>query len=209
MTRRLEDILAAYQRHTPLEEASTIPSDWYTDSRVLDLERQTVFSGSWQVAARVEQLRETGRFVTCEMPSGEPIVLVRGTDGVLRGFFNVCRHHAAAVVSTPEGTAANLRCPYHGWTYGLDGALKGTPDFAGVCNFDRSANGLVPVETGVWEQWVFVRLTPEGALVWNPSFDVTPHRFITGIITERGIFRAPFADSLRRAFEKLEVANPA
>jgi methylthioribose-1-phosphate isomerase len=54
-----------------------------------------------------------------------------------------------------------------------------------------------------------VRLTPEGALVWNPSFDVTPHRFITGIITERGIFRAPFADSLRRAFEKCEVANPA
>src|SRR5688572_8699563 len=162
MTRRLEDILAAYQRHTPLEEASTIPSDWYTDSRVLDLERQTVFSGSWQVAARVEQLQETGRFVTCEMPSGEPIVLVRGTDGVLRGFFNVCRHHAAAVVSAPEGTAANLRCPYHGWTYGLDGALKGTPDFAGVCGFDRAANGLVPVDVAEWEGWVLVRVERDG-----------------------------------------------
>jgi choline monooxygenase len=162
VTRRLEDILAAYERDAPLEEASTIPADWYTDPRVLDLERRTVFSRSWQVAARVEQLADAGRFVTCELPSGEPIVLVRGTDGVLRGFFNVCRHHAAAVVAAPEGTAANLRCPYHGWTYGLDGALKGTPDFSGVCNFDRSANGLVPVDTGLWEQWVFVRLTPEG-----------------------------------------------
>ena len=51
-----------------------------------------------------------------------------------------------------------LRCPYHGWTYGLDGELKGTPDFAGVCDFDRSANGLVPVEAAAWEKWVFVRL---------------------------------------------------
>ena len=162
LTRRLEEILAGYDRHAPLEEASTIPADWYTDSRVQDLERRTVFSRSWQVAARVEQLQDAGRFVTCELPSGEPIVLVRGSDGVLRGFFNVCRHHAAAVVPAPEGTATNLRCPYHGWTYGLDGALKGTPDFSGVCNFDRSANGLVPVDAGIWEQWVFVRLTPEG-----------------------------------------------
>ena len=114
MTRRLDEILAAYERHAPLEEASTIPADWYTDSRVLGLERQTVFSRSWQVAARVEQLTEPGRFVTCETPSGEPIVLVRGSDGVLRGFFNVCRHHAAAVVTAPEGSATNLRCPYHG-----------------------------------------------------------------------------------------------
>jgi choline monooxygenase len=52
----------------------------------------------------------------------------------------------------------HLRCPYHGWTYGLDGALKGTPEFAGVCNFDRAANGLVPVRVATWEQFVFVTL---------------------------------------------------
>ena len=87
---------------------------------------------------------------------------------MLRGFFNVCRHHAAAVVTEPQGSAQVLRCPYHGWTYSLDGALKGTPDFAGVCDFDRTANGLVPLDTAVWENWVFLRVNPEGASL--PAF---------------------------------------
>src|SRR5262245_23318154 len=152
MPRALTDILADYRRDAPLSEASTIPATWYTDSRVLELERQTVFAQSWQVAARSEQLERPGQFVTCETAAGEPIVLVRGNDDTLRGFFNVCRHHAAAVVTEAEGSTGHLRCPYHGWTYGLDGALKGTPDFSGVCNFDRSANGLAPVEIVVWEK---------------------------------------------------------
>ena len=162
MTRSLEDIIAAYSRNAPLNEASTIPSAWYTDPRVLDLERQTVFSQAWQVAGRVEQLERPGQFVTCETAGGEPIVLVRGNDEVLRGFFNVCRHHAAAVVTTAEGSANQLRCPYHGWTYALDGALKGTPEFTGVCNFDRSTYGLVPADIMVWEKWAFVRTAPNG-----------------------------------------------
>ncbi len=83
---------------------------------------------------------------------------MRGNDGVLRGFFNVCRHHAAAVMTEPEGKAAQLRCPYHGWTYSLEGELKGTPDFSGVCDFDRASNGLVPLEMAEWENWVFVKL---------------------------------------------------
>ena len=159
MTRALADIITSYQRHEPLSEASTIPSEWYTDPRVLELERQTVFSRGWQVAGRADQLERPGQFVACDTPAGEPVVIVRGTDGVLRGFFNVCRHHAAAVVTLPEGSAQHLRCPYHGWTYGLDGSLKGTPDFTGVCSFDRASNGLVPIDIDIWEQWVFARLT--------------------------------------------------
>jgi choline monooxygenase len=162
MARPLTDLIAGYRRDAPLSEASTIPSAWYTDPRVLDLEGQTVFSHAWQVAGRVEQLDRPGQFVTCETAAGEPIVLVRGSDQVLRGFFNVCRHHAAAVVSAADGSASHLRCPYHGWTYALDGALKGTPDFVGVCNFDRSAHGLVPIEIGVWEKWVFARVAGSG-----------------------------------------------
>ena len=158
MPRPLADIIASYRRNASLTEASTIPAEWYTDLRVLELERRTVFSRAWQVAGRVDQLQRPGQYVACETAAGEPIVLVRGSDDVLRGFFNVCRHHAAAVVTAPEGSAAHLRCPYHGWTYSLEGELKGTPDFAGVCDFDRSANGLVPVEIDVWEKWVFVRL---------------------------------------------------
>ena len=166
MTRPLADIIRSYRRDDPLSNASTIPADWYTDPRVLALEQQTVFPRAWQVAGRVDQLEAPGQYVTCETPAGEPIVLVRGSDRVLRGFFNVCRHHAAAVVTAPEGTTNHLRCPYHGWTYSLEGALKGTPDFTEVCNFDRDAHGLVPIEIGVWEKWVFVKLTGDG-----PSLD--------------------------------------
>lgn len=153
----LLEIIDSYNPDARLEEALTIPAPWYTDQALYDLELQTVFANSWQLAGRVDQVREPGQYVTSEI-AGEPIVVVRGSDGVLRGFFNACRHHAAAVMTEPEGKANQLRCPYHGWTYSLAGELKGTPDFSGVCDFDRAANGLLPVETGMWEDWVFVRV---------------------------------------------------
>jgi choline monooxygenase len=153
----LQQIIDSYDAGSPLAEAWTIPAPWYVDPRVMELECRTVFARSWQMVGRLDQLQNPGQYVTAVI-AGEPIVVVRGSDRVLRGFFNVCLHHAAAVMTEPEGTAPSLRCPYHGWTYSLAGELKGAPDFAGVCNFDRAANGLVPVETAVWEQWVFVRL---------------------------------------------------
>ncbi len=153
----LLEIIDSYNPNAPLEEALTIPAPWYTDQTLYNLELQTVFANSWQSAGRVDQVLEPGQYVTSDI-AGEPIVVVRGTDGVLRGFFNACRHHAAAVMTEPEGKANQLRCPYHGWTYSLAGELKGTPDFSGVCNFDRAANGLLPVQTEVWEDWVFVRV---------------------------------------------------
>jgi choline monooxygenase len=157
MSVSLNDIIDGYDPNAPLAEASTIPSSWYTDERVFELEKHAVFSRSWQVAARLDQLGEPGRYVTAEI-AGEPIVIVRGNDGELRGFFNVCRHHAAAVMTNVEGHATQMRCPYHGWTYSLEGELKGTPDFAGVCNFDRADNGLKPIEIATWENWVFARI---------------------------------------------------
>jgi choline monooxygenase len=81
----------------------------------------------------------------------------------LRAFYNVCRHHAAAVVTEEQGTSSIFRCPYHGWSYGLDGSLKGAPEFEGVCSFDRAQNGLAPVRVETWEQFVFVNLDPKAA----------------------------------------------
>jgi choline monooxygenase len=157
MSDSLDKIIASYDPDAPLAEASTIPAAWYTDERVFELEQQTVFSSSWQFAARVDQLRDPEDFVTTEI-AGEPVVIVRGNDNVVRGFFNVCRHHAAAVMTDPAGRANQMRCPYHGWTYSLEGELKGTPDFSGVCNFDREKKGLAPVVISAWENWVFARL---------------------------------------------------
>jgi choline monooxygenase len=162
MTRPLREVIGSYDPALPLSRASTIPAEWYLDERVADLERRSVFARAWQLAGRVDQVADPGRFVACELAGGEPAVVVRGADLGLRAFFNVCRHHAAAVVTEPEGAAAHLRCPYHGWTYGLDGQLKGTPDFTGVCDFDRGANGLVPLEVATWETWIFVRVEPGG-----------------------------------------------
>jgi choline monooxygenase len=153
----ISELLNLYNADAPLEEAYTIPAAWYWDERIEGLERERVFGRNWIAVGRVDQVAVPGQFFTIEL-AGEPLIVVRGTDGELRAFYNVCRHHAAAVASVPCGIVQHLRCPYHGWTYGLDGSLKGTPEFAGVCNFDRAKNGLVPVRVATWEQFVFVTL---------------------------------------------------
>ena len=160
MPESLNQILASYNERAALPEASTIPAPWYVEPRIAELESKTVFSKTWQMVGRADQLEKPGQFVTANV-AGEPIVLVRGNDSVLRGFFNVCRHHAAAIVTEPCGQASILHCPYHGWNYGLDGALKGMPEFEGVKNFDRAKNGLVPVKADIWEGFAFVNLDPQ------------------------------------------------
>jgi choline monooxygenase len=155
----IEEILASYNDRAPLAQASTIPASWYIDPRIFELERLNVLSKTWQLVARTSQLQNAGDYVSARL-AGEPIVVVRGADGVLRGFYNVCRHHAAAVVTQPCGQAQILQCPYHGWKYGLDGSLKGMPEFEGVENFDRSENGLLPIRVETWECFVFVNLDP-------------------------------------------------
>jgi choline monooxygenase len=162
MPSTLPELLALYDDQAPLERAFTIPASWYVDERLAQLERQSVFARSWQALARADQLAQPGAFVTAEL-AGEPIVMVRGGDRQLRAFYNVCRHHAAAVVTEEQGTANIFRCPYHGWSYGLDGALKGAPEFEGVCGFERAQSGLVPLRVDSWEGFVFVNLDPNAA----------------------------------------------
>ena len=157
----LEEIIAGYDPTLPLAEASTIPASWYLDPQVAELEQRAVFARSWQVAGRLAQVQRSGQYITCDV-ANEPIVVVRGNDDGLRGFFNVCRHHAAAVMSEPCGEAAQLRCPYHGWTYSLEGHLKTAPDLGGILNFDREAIGLAPVDIAVWKHWVLVRVDDDG-----------------------------------------------
>jgi choline monooxygenase len=157
MTLKMAELLALYDDMAPLAEAHTIPAPWYLDAGIEALERQSVFGANWQAIGRVDQVANPGEFFTTEV-AGEPILAVRGADGALRAFYNVCRHHAAAVATAPCGHAQSFRCPYHGWTYGLDGSLKGTPEFAEVRNFDRVAHGLAPIAVDTWQNFVFVNL---------------------------------------------------
>jgi len=161
MAASVKEIIDTYNPDVPLAEALTPPSSWYVDPRIFELEQRTVFARSWQMIGRADQVREPGQYISGEL-AREPILVIRGNDGILHGFFNVCRHHAATVMPNAEGRTQTLRCPYHGWTYNLDGTLLVTPEFAGVRNFDRSMNGLIPVHSAQWEGLVFVRLSPEG-----------------------------------------------
>ncbi len=155
--RSVRDVLNLYNPAHSLDKAWSIPAPWYFDERIGRLERDSVFASNWQVVGRVDQVQQPGQFFTINV-NEEPLLIVRGEEGTLRGFYNVCRHHAAAVEPQAAGCAKQFRCPYHGWTYGSDGALKGMVEFEGVCNFERKDNGLVPVRTDTWENFVFVNL---------------------------------------------------
>ena len=160
MTSSLADKIRAFDPDRPLDRARTIPSDWYFDPEIYALECRAIFGDTWQVAGRIDQLTAPGSFITTEI-AGEPILVLRASDGVLRAFFNVCRHRAARVVCEPEGIATRLRCRYHGWTYDLAGRLRGVPEFDRVADFRREDYGLVPVSIDSWGPLVWVHMNED------------------------------------------------
>ena len=153
----LQSLLAGFDPELPLERAHTIPNTWYTSPEIARLERDAVFARTWQVAGRRELVANPGQFLTADV-ADDPVLVVRGEDGTLRAFLNVCRHRAARVCSEACGTVTKLRCHYHGWTYDLAGNLRGVPEFDGVEGFRREDNGLPPVAVAEWGPYVWVHL---------------------------------------------------
>ncbi len=139
-----------------LEYASTIPSSFYVDRDVLDREQRSVFAKTWQLAGRAEQVREAGQFFTAQV-ANEPVLVVRGSDGVLRAMSNVCRHRAGPVAKG-EGKRPVLQCGYHGWTYSLEGRLLSTPEMDGIQSFDRASCVLPEFRVEEWNELVFVAI---------------------------------------------------
>jgi choline monooxygenase len=157
--RSLTQLLGTYDPGLPLEDAFTLSAPFYVDPRIANLESE-LFERTWHFAARLDEVATPGSYRATHI-GREPVMVVRGNDGVLRAFSNVCRHHAAEIVSG-AGCAQALRCPYHGWTYTLDGELRGVTEFQGVRGFDRGKNGLFPLDVDVWESFVFVRVVRGG-----------------------------------------------
>lgn len=151
--------MEAYEFDERLGWAETPPASWYTQAAVLEAERERVFGRTWQLAGRAEQVERAGQFFTAEV-GGEPVVVVRDAGGVLRAFSNVCRHRAGPVAEGC-GERKSFQCGYHGWTYGLDGRLLGTPEFEGVERFDKRANCLPEFRAEAWGALVFVNLDPQ------------------------------------------------
>jgi len=150
------DLLDAFDSMPPLAAALTPPASWYLEPKMFAWERHEIFERNWLPLARRDQVAETGDFVTGDV-IGNPYVVVRGGDGVLRGFHNVCRHHAAEVMRG-SGRCRELRCGYHGWTYGLDGGLRRTPQAGPLADFDRADYGLVAFPVEEWGPFVFGHL---------------------------------------------------
>ena len=139
--------------------ARTLPYDWYVDSAVLRLEQERIFARSWQYAARLDQVAEPGQLTTAWAGS-LPVLLARGRDDELRGFVNVCRHRGH-ILCDGDARRETIQCPYHAWTYGLDGALRSAPRSDREPGFDTSGLGLVPVSVDTWGAFVFVNPDPD------------------------------------------------
>ena len=148
-----------------IECAHTLASKFYTDPAILDIEKTRIFLRTWQLVGTLSHpcgeadgvkrtIADPESFFTADV-AGEPVIVVRDKQGVLRAFSNVCRHRAGPI-ALGSGCKNVLRCQYHGWTYTLDGRLIGTPDVDGVEFFDRSTMGMVPLRVEVWEQFIFV-----------------------------------------------------
>jgi phenylpropionate dioxygenase-like ring-hydroxylating dioxygenase large terminal subunit len=142
----------------PLSQASTLPSRFYLDPAVLELEKERIFGGTWQLVARMEDLARIGDFVPVSLVD-EPIVITHSLDDTLKAFYNVCRHRAGQVALS-RGNRRSLQCKYHGWTYGLDGALRACPEMEETDDFRKEDFGLTPVRVDRWGPFVFVNLDP-------------------------------------------------
>jgi phenylpropionate dioxygenase-like ring-hydroxylating dioxygenase large terminal subunit len=137
-----------------LERGLTLPASWYSDPEVLRLEHERIFGRFWQYAGSLTQLEEPGSFFTCRA-GATPIVVVRTREGELKALVNVCRHRGHEVVEGC-GRRETLQCPYHAWTYDLDGTLRAAPRSDREAGFDKADWSLRPVLVDTWGPLVFV-----------------------------------------------------
>ncbi|MBM3583273.1 MAG: aromatic ring-hydroxylating dioxygenase subunit alpha [Alphaproteobacteria bacterium] len=136
----------------------TLPARFYRDPAILEAEREAIFFRSWWQVAHVCRLAEPGAYVTARIHD-QHVLVMRGTDGALRAFYNVCQHRGHRLLDG-EGRAPVIRCPYHAWVYGTDGALRQARNSQNVEGFDLAAFGLRPVAVETCAGFVFVNLDP-------------------------------------------------
>lgn len=146
------------------EDNHTLPAWIYRDPHFFDLERDSIFSTSWQIACHVSEIPQAGDYVTLNLMR-ERAVVTRLDDGTVTAFHNTCRHRAHAVVSGESGNCSRVHvCPYHGWTYNKDGTLRGIPG-GSPADLKQAGRGLPTIETEVFAGFVWIRLASEGPSV--------------------------------------------
>jgi phenylpropionate dioxygenase-like ring-hydroxylating dioxygenase large terminal subunit len=178
MTQRVSGRPTTTDLISDLDHGFSLPASWYTDPVIVDLEHERIFRHSWQYAGRSAQVSNVGDYFVA-MACDLPVVVVRSEEG-LRAFVNVCRHRRHEVMSG-AGNKRVLQCPYHAWTYGLDGCLRAAPRSEREVGFNKEDFPLVPVQVDTWGPWVFV----------NPDLEAGPLASILGqlpqIIAQSGL----------------------
>jgi Rieske 2Fe-2S family protein len=142
----------------PLEEATTLPGRFYHDPAIYREELRRIFQSMWLCVGREEDLARPGDFLTRAV-GPESVVLTRDAQGKVHAFHNVCRHRGSRLITEARGSGlSRIQCPYHAWTYDLDGALRGAPHMESARNFERRKYGLNRVRLETWEGFLFVNL---------------------------------------------------
>lgn len=166
LDRRIRDRIEAEKARTAAPDGAVeippIPTERYTDPAFYEAEQQHLFAASWLFVGHESEWPEPGSYRLTSR-SGAPIVVVRGEDGVLRAFYNSCRHRGAPVTRDECGTGRRLTCQYHSWSYGTDGTLKGVPDSRSFIGLNKDDLGLIPVGCDTWDGWVFINEDPNAS----------------------------------------------
>jgi Rieske 2Fe-2S family protein len=140
--------------------ATTLPQRYFISSEVFAEEQAAIFSAQWVLVGHQSQIGQPGDYFVQEV-AGESLIIARDREGTIRGFYNVCRHRGTRLCEDRSGHSSTIQCPYHAWTYGLDGRLIGVPHMESVPGFDKADYSLHAVNLGVWEGFIFVNLAED------------------------------------------------
>ena len=145
--------------------AQALPQKYFISAQVFAEEQRRIFSQQWMLLGHQSQIGKAGDYFVAEV-AGESLIVVRGpaaAGSAIHGFYNVCRHRGTRLKEDSCGHTSAIQCPYHAWTYGLDGRLIGAPHMDGVPGFDKSDYSLRAVNVGLWEGFIFVNLADDPA----------------------------------------------
>jgi phenylpropionate dioxygenase-like ring-hydroxylating dioxygenase large terminal subunit len=156
-----------------------LPSWVYTNPEFLEIEKQELFRNTWQIACHVSDVPNVGDYYSFDIV-GERALILRGKDNVVRAFHNVCRHRGSRVVVEQKGTCKSaIVCPFHGWSYNLDGTLRAVPQAKSLPKLDAVEHGLTPIDFEIWHGFVFVRFIsgdqPSVDYMMAPHEDIISH----------------------------------
>ena len=147
----------------PFEGAHALPTEIYTSADIVKLEEERVFRREWVCAGRAEALANAGDYMTFEL-AGQPIVVLRDNTGRIRAYSNVCLHRMSTLLQG-RGHCRMVVCPYHAWSYGLDGKLRHAPHMDKSTGFEPADYRLPEIRSQVWEGWIYLTLDPDIAPV--------------------------------------------